>query len=36
MIVSIGNDYQNPPVDREIHCTRKKQFFELLGKVTSH
>lgn len=33
---SYDEGFQNPPVNWGIHSTRKKQFFELLKKVTSH
>lgn len=33
---SFEEGFQNPPVDWGIHSPRKKQFFQLLKKVTSH
>ena len=33
---SIEQGFQNPPVDWSINSGRKKQFFQLLKKVTSH
>jgi len=33
---SFEQGFQNPPVDWEINSERKKQFFELLKKITGH
>lgn len=33
---SLEQGFQNPPVDWRINSERKKQFFELLRKITDH